>query len=468
MARSFVEITTSMINYIKSLRPNLDTSEGTDVNDIVIRAPGRELTKLSSDIEQVSQDQSILTAVDSGLAVLGSNVSLQRKGVRRARGTVRFFAIDLPITDVTIPAGTLVSVNPQGNSEDIQFTTISAVTMYSSLATTYFNPDTGVYEIPAEIEAVAGGTQGVVGAETINTIVTPIGGINGCYNAVATSGGLDIEGLDRFRARIASKTRGNSLGTTDGILSEVLSYNDVEDAVIVGGGDSERSQFGAIDIFVRGKTATPVTETHLVTGSPDEVFYFNKQPVIPDTVGSVISSASGSIGFGNFSVVQDTDEFAGSINGKDYIQFTPQLTPSYGVIVLSYSYNSLVESLQNIFTKTNKQIQNASILVQWATELFINVTTNIKILPGYDSNVVIENVEVNLSTFFSNTSIGEQIQQADVAKEILNTPGVDDLLLPFTVFESSDGSIVRDTFGNLNIPAKAYAVVGDITLNVVV
>lgn len=467
MPRTFTEVLNSMESFIKGKYPYLDTSEGTIIYDVNLLAPSQEFAKQYIEIHQVSQNQSILTASESGLISLANNESLQRKNSRHAKGRITFFRFTAPVQDIVIPVGTIVAVDPTGG-EDIQFITTSPITMYLNLASVYFNTTTNLYEVTTDIEAVVGGKQGNVGSNVINTIITPIAGLNGCYNKNATSGGADIESKERLRNRIAVKKRGNSIGTTDGILSEVLAHPDVEDAIVVGNGESERSDFGAIDVYVRGKVNKSYTESYVVTGAENEKIILSKQPVILDSVSSIVSSASGAISSSNYTLNKDTSVLGGSIRSTDNLTFSPSLDTTYGALLITYSYNSVVTDLQNIFNTSNKQVQNTDILILWATEIPINITSSIKLLPGFDYDSVVADIEENLAVFFTNTTIGEQIQQADVAKVILDTPGVDDLLLPFTTFESADGTIVRDNFGNLNIPSKGYAIIGTVTLNLVV
>jgi len=107
------------------------------------------------------------------------------------------------------------------------------------------------------------------------------------------------------------------------------------------------------------------------------------------------------------------------------------------------------------------------VLVKWATEIPVDLTITIKVLPGYDQNTVITNIQQAIALFFSELNIGEEIQQADVAREILNVNGVDDLLLPFNTFKSHDNIITPNSFNNLVIPFNSYIVANIITINVI-
>jgi len=54
-----------------------------------------------------------------------------------------------------------------------------------------------------------------------------------------------------------------------------------------------------------------------------------------------------------------------------------------------------------------------------------------------------------------------------VAETILLVAGVDDLQLPLTLFQGENGSVTVDSFGNLQLLSKSYAVIGDLIINVV-
>ena len=107
-----------------------------------------------------------------------------------------------------------------------------------------------------------------------------------------------------------------------------------------------------------------------------------KQPVLLGGVSRVQSSASGSLS--NWALVKDTSVYAGSIQAQDKIHWTVPIDSTYGTIFVSYSYNGIVEDLQGLFTKTNLDVLDTSLLIKWADELPINLTASIKITSGFD------------------------------------------------------------------------------------
>jgi len=467
MAKSFTEIVEALKSYIRGKNPNIDTAEGTIVNDIVISAPSKELASLYETIENVSLEQSLETASDVGLEKIANNFGLTRKAAKRAIGNVVFFTSSTPSANINIPAGTIVST-PLSTGKAIRFTTTRSVVMYSNLSTLYLNPSTGYYEISTEIEAVEGGIDGIVGAGTINTIVTPVPGIKGVYNPSPTVGGSDIETLESFKARIAAALTGNMIGTEDGYLSIVLANNNVEDAAVAGHGNTSRGDMGAVDIFIKGQIPRYKIESFTTSALTFPNLVLSKQPVLKDGIVSIISSASGSMDTSLYTFTQDMGAYGGSIYGLDKIVWNSPISGSFGAITIGYYYNGLIEDLQNLFSKTNKDVLNTNLLIRWAKEIKINITANIKILPGYDSQDIKNKILTELQLFFNSLQIGAPVQQADVVRTILNVPGVDDVQLPLQVFESSDYSLSKNSFGDLDIPPYTYATSGTIIINIII
>ena len=466
--RSFSAIASSMQSFIRGKNPTLNTAEGTILNDIVISAPGRELERLYATVDSVSQDQALSTASDTALESMAQNFGLARKQARKSQGFITFFSTQVPISDITISVGTIVSTPPAPEITTKQFIVTRSVTMYASLASIYLNASTNYYEITTSIEAVSAGIDSNVGVQAITSISSAISGISGCYNATSTSGGIDTESSDSLRARIALKLTGTGIATADGILNVVSAQDGVADAVILSHGDSPRLDAGAVDVYVKGTTNTfKVDVVTVYTGNYADIT-LAKQPVISDSV-AIQTSGSGNVSTSFWELQKDTGVYGGSINGLDKISWITPISSDSGSVVVSYSYNSLIETLQNLFTQTNKDILNTDLLVLQATDIPIDITASVKVLPGFDFLSVSAVIQDEVSTLLSEQGIGQELQQADVARTILNVPGVDDVTLPFTVFQSSDATILADSVtGNITIPANSYVSVGTININQIV
>ncbi len=454
MSKSVTAIKQLLASYITTDYPNLDTSEGSPVDDIVINPPAQELSKFYDNLDIISENQSKDTATSRGLDVLMSNISLTRKSASTSTGFITFFANTQPLSDISIPLNTTISTLPSNNSVGIQFLTTQNATMYVAIISQYYNPTTNKYEITVPIESVETGSSNNVGPSTITSIITPIIGIDGCYNLNSTTGATDTELDSDVRTRIQARWSGGTLGTIDGIYSLVNANKDVLDVLVVGGGNTGRDEFGAIDVYVKGQVQTQRTDIiYTIPNSTISDIIFQKQPVLLNGILSVISSGSGSIPSSYYSLTKDTGPFQGSINAIDQLHWNNLLNSNvYGSLFVTYVYNSLIESLQTSFNQTNQNIVEVSLLVKQAIMIPINITCTLKILSGYDIPTVQTNVSNALSDFFSALKIGAEVQQSDVIGAIIKVSGVDDVKVPLDTFQSSDGTILKNSSGNLTIP----------------
>jgi len=470
MSRNQTDIITAFDDFFRVRQPSLELTEGTPEHDLFIRAPAIEFEKFYNRAFQISMEQSLETASDEGIDILASNFSTLRKGPTSARVTLRVFRRTVPTTTVEIPVGTVVSTIPNKGAVSVQFRTTESVVMYASLAASYLNTVTGLYELTVHAESIVPGRDGIVGANTITSFVTPITGIDGVYNAVASSGGMDRESTLSLAVRLSRSLAGSNLGTSDGYLLLMVSQDGVEDALVVGNGDSLRDQLGAVDIYVKGKKSASFTDTFVIVQG---TVAFNltpaKQPIIIDGAATLTDSVLGVLTpVTGWEFVRDVSIVGGSIKAEDVCRVLATYpTPgNISTLVLTYEYNQLIEELQATINKSYNHIHNSNVLVLWAKEIAINISLNIKVLTdkGFAFSDVQTAVNDAVTSFLSDYKIAQEVQQADIARVILNTPGVDDVQLPFTTFQSSDGTVTRNSFGNLTIPIRSYATAGTITI----
>jgi uncharacterized phage protein gp47/JayE len=469
LARSLQDITNAAIAYINSLYPNANTFQGTLLGDIVIGTPAQEEAKLYAQSELVSQDQSIDNASSTGLNKIGGNYNTQQKSPIPAVGAITFFTNSAPATDIDIPVGTVVGTGTFSPTGDITFSTTREVVMYAVLGASYLNPNTGKYEITTEIEAITAGSIGNVAQNTLNTLIGALVGIDGCYNANSTTNGVDTENIEVFRRRLSLEVQGNTIGTPDGFLTIVLQNPSVGDAILVGNGNTLRDVSGAVDIYIKGVTPTQYNDSYDISllSDPSQLI-FTKQPIYLAGVQTVIISNTGSVSTPSFTFVQDSGSLGGSIYAQDKLVWATPLDPSLGTVYINYSYNSLPETLQNQFAQTNFNVLNTDLLVKSANQILIDITTSVKILPGFDNTYVALQIQSNIAEYLDSLQIGATISQSGIALIILQTPGINDVLLPFTSFSGNNGLITPDSFGDLDIPSNSYAEAGDIVINVVV
>jgi len=465
--RTFSETVRSMILFLRQLRPNVDTKEGTFTRDVVIDAPASEFDLLYNSLDNVSRSQSPNLAFANALDNLARNHQKQRKGARRAVGTITFYRIAVPTDTYVIPRGTTVTSKGSNVVSAQQYVTTQEV----SLSTLNWNAATGRYEVDAPMRAVVGGTAANVPAGAISALVSTVAGVAGCYNNSPITSGANRETDTELAARLREVINGNNVGTTPGYYTTVAAHPSVTDALIVTpetSGISKRAMYGTIDILVRGALpAQPATETYTYTSGVS--FYTpSKQPLYGPTSGSfsLQGSTTGALVLGShYNVIKDVSVYAGSTQAVDKFSFIGGLS-SGETLTFTYSYNSLIETLQTLVDDETKKSVTADVLVREAKRRMINLTATIEPLPGYTASVVAANVVTAMTTALNAYTIGEEVQQSDLIAIVAAVTGVDDVAVPFSTFEedSETGAIAQDGDGNLVMPPDSYAIANTINI----
>ena len=470
--KSFSQIVNEMIQFLKNTRSSVDTKPGTFTRDVVIDPVANTVGTFYNELDKVSRAQSPDLAAPSDIEQLGKNYQTLRKGAIKSTGTVNFYAFNAPATPITIPQGTTVVTKALANGSSQQYVTTQAVT----LAAANYSVNTGRYEVSANVRAVIPGSGGNVPGGSVNTMSDVISGVNGVYNYSTFSSGRDIEPIDAYRTRIKATIVGNNVGTSDGYYRAITSNVNVLDAKIVAKGGTTgieaRTDIGAVDVYLNGLVSTQAPiETFVIPASIPYELIPNKQPidVLAKASFSLVGSVTGTLVEGtHYNFVKDYGNYGGSIRAIDKFSFIFDAVVPGETITVTYSYNSLVETLQIFMNDPLRKALGADMLVKQARPREIDVTCTISVLPGYAAANISSAVVDILTTALNSYNIGVQVQQSDLLAFIVNTQGVDDVTVPLGTFkeDSNTGSLVQDSSGNITIPANSYAVAG--TINVIV
>lgn len=119
--------------------------------------------------------------------------------------------------------------------------------------------------------------------------------------------------------------------------------------------------------------------------------------------------------------------------------FTGFLPLDGSVLTITYTYDSLIETLQAEFSENSNHIVASDILIREAVEALINVTASILVLPGFVPPTVVTNVQTNLTTFLNGLGLGVNIDLSDLVVVIEGTPGVDEVDLSTLSMQSIVG-----------------------------
>ena len=319
--RIFDEIQQSIRNNINDRLPSADTKPGTWVNDVIVSPLADELAANYATMKIMEINQSILTASGDDLDRLSGNYFTVRRAATKATGRVRFYitgsnrvnASDDVLPDsVYIPEKFVIATLETSAVPYREFQTTESVFLskrnINSLQTDYLN---NYKYIEVDIEATSPGESYNVSAGTITVMTSPIEGIDGVANLIATTGGEDKENDISLRFRTMLAILGASICTKNGYLKFIIQQDYVDDALVIGGGDSIMfrdggylnaakeyiyGRGGMVDIWVRGKQNFESTYTINLTTS--YLSKENKDILLPSQpVSNIVSISSVASGY---------------------------------------------------------------------------------------------------------------------------------------------------------------------------
>lgn len=486
---TFSQILSSMLSFLQAKRPNIATNPGSVVSDVVCSTVANQLSSqngtspsvyssiaYTQNLQSFAIDAVTLTPAD--LDAIGANYNLTRLPGTAATGFITFrirnYTTSSPI--INVPSGTTVSTLATSSSPAVSFSTTATLTFTPSLAPSYFNPATGFYEQTTTIVCQTIGVVGNVGANTITSLVSSVPGIDLVTNNTSTTGGTDVESNSAFAARIQIKLEGNNVGTPNGIISLVNTNPNVQQAIVVGPNDPEmqRDQFGgSVDVYIKGQVLTTVSDTPTYSTTGSQIFILDHQPAL--TVGSVTGIVSSSpytfISGIDYNFVENPNTlFAGSVEAGSYIEFNigGNNPDNNTVVTITYTYDSLIETLQALFNNDSNHIVASDILVREAEEAFIGVTETILILPGFVGANVVTNVQTALSDYINSLGLGAVIDLSDIVTITEAVPGVDAVELNTLSLSSTIGVNVTTIppGQRISVGKLAYTVPGTLAISI--
>lgn len=182
-----------MKRMLKVLPPDLDQSEGSFIWDS--SAPSAlMLADAATWAQEVLRRGFASTTFGAYLDLRCEERGINRRVAVKAVGQVEFTGV----AGSQIPVGTRVATPADviTNTSSVEFETIEPVVITS----------TG--RVNAQVRAIEAGRNGLVPPQSIDVMVTPLQGVTGVNNAVATIGGADVESdeslLERFLLKVRS------------------------------------------------------------------------------------------------------------------------------------------------------------------------------------------------------------------------------------------------------------------------
>lgn len=182
----------------------------------------------------------------------GELVGLTRKDATGATGLVTFDAGTVVSVAVDVPTGTLVGTSPGGDEDAISFRVTAGGTI-----------GIGQQTVTLPVAAEEANAESNVTANQVDELLSPISGIASVYNALAMSGGTDVESDEVYRTRILLEWRGASgAGNVGDYRRWALSYPGVGFVTV------EPIAFGAgtVSVVVTDQDNRPFSGTTEIDG----------------------------------------------------------------------------------------------------------------------------------------------------------------------------------------------------------
>lgn len=364
------------------------------------------------------------------------NEGLTRNAGTQASVTLTFYAnvVDPNGSDLYVPRGFPVGVKSTGTAA-VTFVTTADAILPAASAASYYNATRRRYEVSVQAVSTTRGTAGRVGPNRVVRPLRALNGFAGVVNLTASVGGQrDAETNREVIERYLMAVRGRSIATATGLQFWALNqFPDVVDTRAVYGTDSlvtRSTVTGAVDLYVVGDQLATTTATFVYLGHSQRLV-FPKQPV--RSVTSVTSGAVTYVEGVDFDIVTDTSAQAGSVNGQDALVFRPLATatlPALGAAVnVTYSYNTLIETMQVAVDQPDNYVEGRSLLVKAGLRVNIYLSGTLAVKTGYVASTVLSTAVSKLTAYINELRLGAPVEGSDLQAVVRSVVGVDNFII---------------------------------------
>lgn len=340
-----------VVNKIKALRPDLDVSENSVVDDIYVKPlieVVKPLIEAANAVDLMRDLDNYIYMTDDQIDQIGSrNYFLSRNLGNEAKLIIKLSFVKVSTSEnMVIPAGTIFET-----SDNLKFQTESRVEFTPAELLAKYNPSTLTYDLNIEITALESGSDYNV---TSGQILTPLVKFSN-YLLTATCVSVSTKGYDDetnadYVDRIRSFYTSQFLGSKTGYKSEIMAeFSEVDDVFVAGYGDTEmtRDLFtvvvaevpeevhigGKVDVYIKGSTYSNVS-----------VAVTMNSPRLQLSASAVDYPAEGDLGLSIEKIVNGTPTsvttYTAALNANDlwYIVIDPSEFDDSVVTVMNVTY----------------------------------------------------------------------------------------------------------------------------------
>lgn len=255
-----------------------------------------------------------------------------------------------------------------------------------------------------------------------------------------------------------------SVGTVTGIVASTpytfvngTDYKVVLNPNILFGGSVESGSYITFNVTTFFNIVTVTDATHLVVSSTSgmQTGDIISQGINTTTVSSVTDPTH--------VIVASTTGFAPGL--ASLVGFKPD---NNTIITVTYTYDSLIATLQALFNSNSNHIVASDILVKDAIEASINFTASILIIPGYVPSTVVSNVETALTNYINALGLGADVVLSELVAITQDVPGVSEVDLSTLILQSIEGNITTTIppGQQISVGSNAYTVTNSLTISV--
>lgn len=450
--RTSDEIIQQALNYINAWRPDVDTSVGTLIKDIVIDVPATILGTLYQDLQQIQKACSvnyINELTDNQVEDLAANYNLTRKQGSYATGIITFIKYSEPTTTITVGAsdgtgGVSVSTLKDDNGVSYSFTTVETKSFTTTNASSLYNAANNRWELNVTIQADNVGVEYNVAANAIK-MFSGINGVDDIINYNACAGGLNIETNEELGQRIIDAAKARLLGTIPGYKTLVNSFNQVVDSAIIDTSMPNyiRNTYGnEVDVVLIGQQIEAYSDTiNSFNPLTDNQYILKNQPVI------TVNSITGTAGSADYTFVEGTDYIFVKDKTSDYRESAKALDkivwmnsgtkPDNGTsYTINYSANELISTIQATLDNTDNYLLGSDVLVREGEVVYVQISLDVTTYSGINPVSSETQVKNTIQQYINGLTLGTKLEQSDVVYELRSQLNfIDNITLPFAIFD---------------------------------
>lgn len=438
---------------IKEHNPEIDTSIGTMVGDVVIvpmciireildkahvyNTALYSLDKLLELLADPGKINDIAVALDvtpyevtmslkNVLDNIAKDYGLTRYGIKEASGIVHYIPKTFGVgVYVVSPADKVKSVY----NLIYEPTTSQVFTVTQENMDTFYVPQLGTHAFPVLVKCTTPGKVGNVAPYQINYDFGYYLPTNWerAVNIVPITNGRDEETDQELVKRIKSKWKGSNLATINGYRNLLAEYN-ITDCYLAGPGDQYqyRAYSGVLDIYLRPRFLLTIdivvslpeslspnsTKTFLLKDLAPEYMYIDR--VIPlNTEITAVIEKDNSLAFRRSSIANDK------------IIITNNSLSTIQIVALRISYDPDVAAIQRVVNMPENKILGLDVVARQALPKEFSVQCSIVPKVGYLPSTVKSAVETAIKKYVDSLPLGSKVATSDLVNVVEDVEGVD-------------------------------------------